>query len=203
MAAVDDGVLPTFASAEGRATAVLPAGADPLPRMAGGVVLRRLAPSDLAEFQAYRHDPVCGQWQGWTPMPDADARVFLAEMQTARPLQPGSWFQLGIAAAGDLRLIGDIGLLLAADGGGAEIGFTLSRPSQGRGLATLAVREAIEFVFQLTLAREVRALTDARNLPSVRLLERVGMQRAETRATTFRGAPCVEHLYVLRRAESG
>jgi hypothetical protein len=34
----------------------------------------------------------------------------------------------------------------------------------------------------------------------MRLMERVGMQRTETRQTVFRGEACVEHTYIVTRA---
>jgi len=173
--------------------------ADPLPLFAGEVALRRLAISDLSTFQAYRHDEVLGQYQGWSAMSDAEALDFLSEMNTATLLRPGLWSQVGIAAADSLRLIGDVGLLLGADGTRAEVGFTLARSAQGRGLATLAVREAIALVFQLSAARQILAATDARNIPSIRLLERVGMHRVESRAVVFRGEACVEYSYAISR----
>ena len=172
----------------------------PLPRLAGPVALRRLAPQDLAAFQAYRRDPELGRYQGWTPLSDAEARAFLAEMHTADALQPGVWFQLGIADAPSLRLIGDVGLLLSADGSHAEVGFTLARSAQGRGLATLAVHEAVALVFECSAAREVRAIADARNRSSIRLLERIGMQQVATRNATFRGEPCVEITYAIAKS---
>ncbi len=172
---------------------------DPLPRQREGVILRRLAITDLADFQAYRHDAELGRYQGWSAMPDEEAVAFLAEMSAIPLLQPGAWTQIGIARAGDDRLIGDIGLFLAPDGGHAEIGYTLSRAAQGRGLATLAVREAIALVFEQTAADHVIAITDDRNVPSIRLLERAGLHRIATDEAVFRGEPCVEHTYALAR----
>ena len=170
---------------------------DPLPRSCGGVVLRRLALTDLADFQAYRHDPEVGRYQGWEPVPDDRAAAFLAEMSEVPLLQPGEWAQIAIADAGDNRLIGDIGLFLAADGTYAEIGFSMARASQGRGLATIAVREAIRLVIALTPVERIIAIADARNTPSIRLLERVGMTRVGSTDTTFRGEPAVEYTYTL------
>ena len=170
---------------------------DPLPRIADGVMLRRLALSDLAAFQAYRHDPVVGLYQGWSATSDADAGSFLTEMSSVELLKPGRWSQIGIADSGSLALVGDIGLFLAADGRHAEIGFTLRQESQGKGLATIAVREAIALVFEHTEAEEVRAITDARNAPSIRLLERIGMLRTGSHTALFRGELCIEHVYSL------
>jgi RimJ/RimL family protein N-acetyltransferase len=176
---------------------------DPLPRIAGGVVLRRLAPADLGDFQAYRHDAELGQYQGWAATPDDDARNFLSHMSTAKILQPGVWCQIGIAESSSLNLIGDIGLLLASDSLQAEIGFTLRRQSQGRGLATVAVQEAIGLVFEHTRAEKIVGITDARNVASIRLLERVGMRKVDTRSATFRGKSCTEYVYAVRKHYEG
>ena len=40
-------------------------------------------------------------------------------------------------------------------------------------------------------------ITDARNLASLRLLERLGFAPRETRSTVFKGEPCVEVVCVL------
>lgn len=171
--------------------------ADPLPRRAGPVLLRRLAPDDLPAFQAYRRDAGLARYQGWVATPDQEALGFLAHMHAARLLQPGVWCQIGIADADGGGLIGDMGLLLSADAAQAEIGFTLRRESHGRGLATAAVREAIALVFESTPAQRVIGAADVRNLPSIRLLERVGMQRVETRRIQSHGEACTEFVYAV------
>lgn len=176
-----------------------PPGLPLLPRHGNGFQLRRLADGDLRAFQAYRHDEELGRYQGWSPMTDAEAAAFLAEMQAIPLLQPGQWTQLGIAEPDGRRLIGDIGLRIDADGGGAEIGFTLARDAQGRGIATAAVGDAIRLVFETGAAQRVLGIADARNAASIRLLERVGMRRLAIRHTRFRGEACVEHVYAVAR----
>lgn len=173
--------------------------ADPLPRVADGVILRRLGTADLAAFQAYRTDTDLGRYQGWTPMPDAQALAFLEEMSHAPLFRPGAWTQVGIADPESLALLGDIGLHLAKDSRQAEIGFTLARHAHGRGLATAAVREAIHLIFELTEAECVLGITDVRNLPSIRLLQRLGMNRIESRHVTFKGEACDEYIYAMSR----
>lgn len=174
-------------------------GADPLPRLAGNVVLRRLAATDLAAFQAYRCDPAVGEYQGWKVESDAEASAFLMKMSAITLLQPGAWSQIGIANADGGLLLGDIGLFLASDGEAAEFGITLRRQSQGHGVATAAAREAINLVFEQTNARRVVGITNVRNLPSIRLLERVGMRWVESRDAVCRDQPCVEHIYAISR----
>jgi len=172
---------------------------DPLPRECGSIVLRRLNAADLGAFQAYRHDALLGLYQGWSAMSDADASAFLAEMGGARLFEPGTWCQIGIAESGSDELIGDIGICLDAEGIEAEIGFTLRRPSQGRGLAGVAVGEAIRLIFERTAARRVLGISDARNAASLRLMERIGMRCIESRRTVFRGEACVERVFELLR----
>lgn len=162
-------------------------------------MLRRLVPGDLAAFQAYRSDPGLARFQGWTSTSDEEALAFLTGMQEAALFVPGTWVQIAIARDTDHALAGDLGLCLSDDGRDVEIGFTLSRPAQGRGLATAAVGAAMALVFDDSAAERVVGITDARNHASIRVLERAGMTRAETRHVVFRGAPCLEFVYVRAR----
>ncbi|MFT3957078.1 MAG: GNAT family N-acetyltransferase [Piscinibacter sp.] len=164
-------------------------------------MLRRLAVADLAAFQAYRSDAELGRYQGWSAMPDSEARAFLDEMNQAPLFRPGEWAQIAIAEPRTLALVGDIGLHLADDSGHAEIGFTLARHAQRRGLATAAVREVIQLVFESTAVGRVVGITDARNDASIALLERVGMQKVDERTVEFRGEACVEYVYALPRGD--
>ena len=171
--------------------------ADLLPRPAERTVLRRLSASDLVDFQAYRQDPEVVRYQGWQAVPDSEAEAFLAAVNTAALLQPGEWSQIGIADRQNNRLIGDIGICLTAEGDEAEVGFSLHRQAQGKGLAREAVREAIRLVFEQTGANRVVCITDARNLPSIRLLERLGLRKTEELQSLFQGEPCTEYVFAI------
>jgi ribosomal-protein-alanine N-acetyltransferase len=175
---------------------------DPLPCAAQNVVLRRLSVSDLAQFQQYRRDPEVGQYQGWSPMSDTEAAAFLQEMSGAPLFHPGQWAQIGITESQSSLLIGDLGILVSEDTTHAEVGITLSPQSQRRGLATAALRAAIQLIIDFTSVQRVLGICDARNLNSVRLLERVGMSLEEQRKVLFRGQPCVERVYALPRPAS-
>ena len=172
----------------------------PLPCALGRVVLRRLELADLTRFQGYRHDPAVGRYQGWEPQPDDEAVRFIEEMSRVDPFPRGAWVQLGLAMGSTNELVGDVGVCIDADDRRAEIGFTLARDAQGAGLGTEAVRGLVQFIFGQTAVTEVVAVTDQRNLPAGRLLERVGMRKVETLRTVFRGEPCVEHVWAISRA---
>jgi ribosomal-protein-alanine N-acetyltransferase len=153
----------------------------------------------LAAFQAYRSVPELGRFQGWSVMSDLKATAFLAEMHAAPLFSPDQWVQIAIADASDDRLIGDIGIFLAGDQLSAEIGFTLAREAQGRGIAIKAVRKALQLVFQLTRVTQVFGITDTRNAASIRLLERAGFRHGDTRNVVFKGEPCTESTYSMHR----
>jgi RimJ/RimL family protein N-acetyltransferase len=175
---------------------------DPLPRRGDRVVLRRLRADDLQPFHAYRSSAEVGRYQGWTPMSVAEAESFLREMHSAAGFRPDEWFQVAIADPLTDRLIGDIGVCLRTeDAPVAEIGFTLDPGSQGKGLAAAAVREIVALLFQATAVARVIAITDARNQPSVRLLQRAGMLLDRSVESIFRGEPCIELVFVLRREQ--
>lgn len=164
--------------------------------------LRRLRTSDLANFQAYRALPELGRYQGWSAMSDDAATRFLEEMQHAPLFEPGEWVQLGIADTATDQLIGDIGLYLSEDESWGEVGFTLQPSHQGQGIATSAVRHALETLFARTRIAEVRGITDQRNTPSMRLLQRLGFIWVEDCAAEFRGERCTEQVFTLRRPKA-
>ncbi len=170
-----------------------------LPREFPGGRLRRLRPADREAFQAYRGIAELGRYQGWSPMSDAAALEFLAGMNQAPLFKPGEWVQLGIAEPGSDALVGDIGLHLSEDGTTGEVGFTLAPSAQGRGIAARAVGEALALMFATTEIFQVLGITDARNLASVRLLERLGFKHLATRQVVFHGEPCSEKVYALAR----
>jgi aminoglycoside 6'-N-acetyltransferase len=173
---------------------------DPLPRLAGIAVLRRLQVSDLAVFQKYRHDPLITRYQDWYgTRTDAEATAFLTKMNTLELLQPGVCSQIGIAEPDHFALLGDIGVTLTTDGKCAEIGYSLRPDAQGHGMGTAAVREVINLIFERTDAEQVVGIVDPLNVRSIRLLERVSMRLLESRNGTFRDAPCIDHVYAISR----
>jgi aminoglycoside 6'-N-acetyltransferase len=158
-----------------------------------------MALSDLAAFMAYRSDPQLGRYQGWTPMDDAGSRAFIEKMAGTGELSGGEWLQVSIADAVTSAMLGDIGIHPDPDFAGTEIGFTLAAAHHGRGLAAEAVGALVEGLFRDTPTGYVRGVTDARNTPSIALLERLGFRRSAEQRTVFRGEPCREYVYVFER----
>lgn len=132
-------------------------------------------------------------------MTEAEALAFITEAAAAKLFVVGQWAQIAIAESNSDQLVGDIGIFVAENGEYAEVGFTLSPAAMGKGYTTAAVRETIHLLFEYTLVERIIGVTDSRNTQSVRLLERVGMTRVESRETVFRGEPCTEWVYAIQR----
>ncbi len=187
----------------------------PLRSEAGRVLLRRMRRADLARFHAYRSDPDTARFQGWEPAQDrAQSESFVREMSMAPIGVPDQWVQLAIADAGDRQLIGDIGLCLRASASGegpgetprvltAWMGITLHPDARGRGLGREAFGTLQDWLLDAGGLQEIECWVDARNLPSIRLLEACGMRRFCTELREFRGVLCEEHGYRRRRGLQG
>lgn len=164
-----------------------------LPLPAGPVRLRALGPSDAPAFLAYRSDPLVARFQGWPLMDHAAALAFLRDAAPA-PWNVGDWAQIGIATTEDDRLVGDIGLLLEAPGQ-IQLGFSLAHPAQGRGWAFAAVHACLHGLLCPLQLRRLRAITDERNAPSRRLLQRLHFAETGREAVVVKGEACTDLVF--------
>lgn len=165
-----------------------------LPLPAGAVRLRALHRGDLEAFLAYRADPEVARYQGWSPMTQAQALAFIDEMAAMTAWPPGAWLQIGIARRSDDRLVGDIGLLHEARGQ-VQLGFTLAPAAQGRGWAQAALRPLCELLLGPLRCRHLRAISDSRNTPSLRLLGRLGFTETHREAAVAHGEACIDVVF--------
>jgi len=168
------------------------------------LVIRRLRESDLLSFCRYRSDPRVARYQEWKSFSEEEGQQFFAGQANLHPDMPGTWFQVAIEHRETGELIGDCGLNTPADRiGQAEIGFTLAPEHQGRGYATEAIKRLFDYVFDHLGKHRVIAITDARNGPAARVLERVGMRREGhfIENVWFKGEWGDEYLYALLERE--
>lgn len=151
-------------------------------------------------MRAYADDK---EWSRYLPVPhpylDADARKFIAAQVLQNQQDHPSW---AIEHGG--RVLGGINLRLMENFQIGEIGYSIARAFWGRGLTTEAagavVRAAFDACPQLV---RVRAMADARNVASTRVLEKIGMKREGVlRSNRFvRGERVDEVWFGVLRAE--
>jgi len=140
--------------------------------------LRHFRDADLALFMAYRNDPEVARYQGWKGISEPEAHAFLQEEKEVQPGVRGHWFQIAIELKETGLLVGDCALKIEEhDERQAEIGYTLSRAYQGRGIASEAVSCVLEYPFVTLGLHRVIAITACENAASVALLERLVLRR--------------------------
>jgi RimJ/RimL family protein N-acetyltransferase len=168
------------------------------------IILRHFRDADLPSFLAYCNDPEVVKYQTWESMSTQEAHTFLQEQKTLQPGVPGQWFQFAIELKETGQLVGDCGLKVhQQDTQQAEIGFTLSRDYQSKGLASEAVSCLLDYAFLHLGLHRIIAITDCQNGPCVALLERLGLRREGhfLQNIWFKGKWADEYLYAILRDE--
>lgn len=141
-------------------------------------LLRPFRDADLEAFSAYRSDPEVARYQSWSPPFTLERARALVNAVRAVPFDtPGTWYQIAIADLATDSLLGDCALHFLEDGKQVEIGFTLARAHQGRGLVREAVTALLDHVLGPLSKHRVFAVTDARNDSAIRLLTHLGFRR--------------------------
>lgn len=167
--------------------------------------LRRFRESDAEAFAGYRSDPAVARYQDWdAPYPVERARRFVSAMATEPADVPGEWLQIAVTLAGDDTLVGDCAFVPQAhEPRTAEIGFTIAPQHQGRGYAREAVSALLRYLFDQLGKHRVIASCDARNAPSVKVLEAVGMRREghTVESTWAKGEWTDDLLFAVLRCE--
>jgi RimJ/RimL family protein N-acetyltransferase len=143
-----------------------------------------LATDDLQAFVRYRQDPAIARFQSWeTSYSESQARDLIDSQAGLTAPDPGDWLQLAIHEVRTGELLGDLALHAIEDEFNAfEIGFTIAGNHQGKGVAREAAGRLIDFLLQEQKATVIRACTDRRNTPSIKLLLSLGFEVQPTKS---------------------
>jgi len=140
--------------------------------------LRPLQLEDADSIFRYRSNTVVNQYQGWIPKTIDDVYSFINNKVSHEINLPGTWFQLAVIQRDNNEIVGDIGIhFLASDAFQVEVGCTLNQKYHGNGYAFEAVKTTINYLFVELGKRRIIASIDSRNLPSIRLIERLGFRK--------------------------
>lgn len=144
------------------------------------LILRKFKESDAQVFFEYRTNSQVALYQGegWVNYSLEQAEEFVKEQMGFEPGIPDTWFQIAIELKNAGTLIGDLAIhTLPQDINQVEIGFTISPIYQKKGFGIEAVRCILWYIFNVLHKHRVIAITDVRNEPSIKLLEKVGMRK--------------------------
>jgi RimJ/RimL family protein N-acetyltransferase len=174
--------------------------------MGARVRLRALRVDDADTLQVYRSAPEVARYQSWDTDYSLDEAQNLTEaMASAAFGARGVWYQVGIVLLEEDQLIGDFGVYFdETDTTCVEIGYCLWQEVQGKGYATEALRLLIDLLVRTQGILSVKAVTDARNAPSRRLLRRLGFDEVQVfeKNGFYKGEWCDEVLYHWRASSN-
>jgi RimJ/RimL family protein N-acetyltransferase len=142
------------------------------------LVLRPWRESDLEQMAAVNGDPETMRYFP-APLNRAESDAFVAHMDASFALRgSGLW---AVEVPGTAACIGAVGLLTVGFEAhftpATEVGWRLGREHWGKGYATEAATEALRYAFEDLDLSEIVSFTAAVNLPSIAVMERLGMHR--------------------------
>ena len=139
--------------------------------------LREVRDGDAAALFAIHGDArVMRYWSypAWTELAQAEQKI--ADIQRQRREEDILIWAIADATS-DLLIGSSAVFYLNLEQGRAEIGYSLHPDWQGHGLASEALQLVLGYVFNNLGLRRIEADIDPRNLPSCRLVERLGFVR--------------------------
>ncbi|MGE8232667.1 MAG: GNAT family N-acetyltransferase [Stenotrophomonas sp.] len=139
--------------------------------------LREVRDGDAAALFAIHGDArVMRYWSypAWTELAQAEQKI--ADIQRQRREEDILIWAIADATS-DLLIGSSAVFYLNLEQGRAEIGYSLHPDWQGRGLASEALQLVLGYAFNKLGLRRIEADIDPRNLPSCRLVERLGFVR--------------------------
>ena len=145
------------------------------------LTIRPMVADDVETLWQYRRIPSMYEWLG---------HDFSSLERFAEKMSPPDSLARTLVVELDGRAVGDLYLHISdpwaqsdvadqAKGVQAEIGWAIDPAYAGQGLATEAAAELLRICFEDLGLRRVKALCFADNVPSWRLMERLGMRREE------------------------
>ena len=138
------------------------------------LLLRPPTMDDAAGITEYAMDPEVSRYVTWPRhRSPSDALAYLKyAISAAEKGQELTWI-ITLRASGEV--IGTAAIRL--QGHRVELGYVLKRSSWGQGFATEAARAIVEWALMQPTIHRAWAVCDVQNVASVKVLEKIGMQR--------------------------
>lgn len=142
------------------------------------LVIRPFSVQDADEAFGFMGDPEVARFTNWPPYSLSETRAELELLSVQLPAQPGKWNEYAIVVRSTQQVIGCVTCHLEDTiSYQCEIGYFLNRSFQSQGYASKAVRGLISYTISSLRAHRVFAVADERNIGSIKLMERIGMQK--------------------------
>lgn len=143
------------------------------------LTLRPFGPGDFDDLYAYQSRPDVARYLHWDARDRAQVREALVRQCDETSLSAeGDWLTFAVVWREAGKVVGEVGLkLISWENRQGEIGFVFNPDYHGRGLATEAAESMLMLGFDTIRWHRIIGSCDARNPPSARLMERIGMRQ--------------------------
>jgi RimJ/RimL family protein N-acetyltransferase len=142
------------------------------------LIIRALTPDDLDRHHALFSNPDVVRYLYFGPFDRPGAQDHLSRRSDAQLPSEGGWINFGVEIRGEGVLIGELAMgFISAAHAHYEVGYVFDPDYAGRGYATEGAAMIVELAFSGLGAHRVSGRLDARNDPSARVLEKLGMRR--------------------------
>jgi RimJ/RimL family protein N-acetyltransferase len=148
------------------------------PLLTERLMIRALTPDDVDRHYAMFSDPEVVRYLYFGPFDRPGAQEHLERRSVVELPEEGGWVNFGLEVRGEGILIGELAMgFISATHKHYEVGYVLDPAYAGRGYATEGAAMIVELAFTGLGAHRVSGRLDARNAPSARVLEKLGMRR--------------------------
>jgi len=142
------------------------------------LIIRVLTPDDVVRHHVLFADPDVVRYLYFGPFDRTAAQEHLARRSIVDLPVEGGWINFGVEVKGEGVLIGELAMgFISATHAHYEVGYVFDPAYAGHGYATEGTTMIVELAFSGLGAHRVSGRLDARNDPSARVLERLGMRR--------------------------
>lgn len=160
------------------------------------IKLRAISETDTEAIYNYRSLPEVAKYQYWEPFTMQQTKDFVSRCCNPDLDEEDQWIGLAIVYQG--KVIGDCAFKISENI--AEVGCNISPEYQGMGLARESLSILIRYFLKNKDVKGIIGITDSRNIPSVRLMQSLGMVKVPDFETLIicKGEDCIEHKYAIR-----
>lgn len=141
------------------------------------LVIRPFKTIDLLEVHSYASSPNTTKYMLWGPNTLDETKQFLNQAINNYEKEPITNYEYGIEYQG--KIIGGVGIFIDYSNMSAEIGWILNENYHRQGFMFEAATEMIKLAKNLGV-ESIHATADSRNVPSHKLMEKLGMKHIKT-----------------------
>lgn len=157
--------------------------------------LRGFTLDDVQPLHRVMHDAAVMRYFPAAPLPTVERIEKTIHLQLQHWQEHGfGWWAVEELASG--MLMGWAGLQYLPDTDENEVAYLLGKDFWGHGYATEAARASLSFAFEVVALPAIVGIVHCENVPSQRVLEKIGMVRAERKE--YFGMDC--YRYFIERS---